>query len=120
MITNRLEQALVKIRGASLPADELGRLERRARLLQKRIQLRGENVAAQLAGVPPVPLKFDASGVATLNTTNHWRDEPDRGEALIDLVKLDGKDMLHIQARSERIAGFMARAGLPHARLVSL
>lgn len=102
VITNRLEQALVKIRGAGLPADELVRLERRARLLEKRIRLRAENVTAQLAGIPPVPLKFDASGVATLNTTNHWRDEPDRGEPLIDLVKLDGKDTLHIQARNER------------------
>ncbi len=102
LITNRLEQALTKIRGAGLPADELARLERRARLLQKRIQLRAENVAGQLAGIPPMPLKFDANGVATLNTTNQWRDEPDRGEPLIDLVKLDGKDALHIQARNER------------------
>jgi hypothetical protein len=102
VITNRMEQALMKIRSAGLPAEELARLERRAGLLQKRIQLRAENVAGQLAGIPPVPLKFDASGVATLNTTNHWRDEPDRGEPLIDLIKLDGKDTLHIQARNER------------------
>jgi hypothetical protein len=102
VITNRLEQALVKVRGSGLPADDLARLERRAGLLQQRIQLRAENVADQLAGIPPVPLKFDASGVATLNSTNHWRDEPDRGEPLIDLVQLEGKDMLHIQARNER------------------
>jgi hypothetical protein len=101
VITNRLEQALTKIRGSGLPADELARFERRARLLQNRIQMRAKNVAAQLAGIPPVPLKFDASGVATLNTTNHWRDEPDRGEPLMDLVTLDGKDTLHIQARND-------------------
>jgi hypothetical protein len=102
LLTNRLEQALVKIRGAGLATEDLARIERRAGLLQKRIQLRAENVAAQLAGVPPTPLKFDASGVATLASTNYWRDEPDRGEPLFDLVKLDGKDTLHIQARNER------------------
>ena len=102
VITERMERALEKIRTGGLPADDVARIERRAGLLQKRIQLRAENVANQLAGVPPVPLKFDASGVAMLNTTNQWRDEPDRGEPLIDLVKLDGKDTLHIQSRNER------------------
>jgi spore coat protein H len=102
VITNRLEQALTRIRRADLPADELARIERRDRLLQRRIELRAENVAGQLAGIPPVPLKFGANGVATLNTTNYWRDEPDRGEPLIDLVQLDRKDTLHIQARNER------------------
>ena len=102
VITNRMAQALTKIRGGGLPADDLVRLEGRAGLLQKRIELRAANVAAQLAGIPPVPLKFDGSGVATLNATNYWRDEPDRGEPLFDVTRLDAKETLHIQARNER------------------
>jgi hypothetical protein len=102
VITNRIEQALTKIRAAGLRASDLANIERRAGLLRERIVQRGTNVANQLAGIPPMPLKFEANGVAMLSRTNQWRDEPDRGEPVMDYVKLDGKDTLHIQTRNER------------------
>jgi len=98
VITNRMEQALAKIRGAGLSATELVNIERRAGRLREQIQTRAANVANQLRGIDPEPMKFDPQNYAY---PKEWRDEPDRGEPLMDRVKLDGKNTLHIQARNE-------------------
>ena len=52
----------------------------------------------QLRGVKPETMKFDAEGSGTPVA---WRDEPDRGDAVFDRVKYDGKETLHIRARPE-------------------
>jgi hypothetical protein len=102
VITNRMEQALQKIRRANLNANQMANLERRAIWLSQQIHARSVSVANQLAGIPPAPLPFDANGVATLSITNRWRDEPDRGEPLMERAKLDGRNTLQIQTRNER------------------
>ncbi len=99
VIVERMEQALGKIRSAGLKPAVLAQLERRADVMRERILLRETRVDEQLRGIPPTPLPFDAKGFAHPVS---WREEPDRGDAIVDRVKLQGKDTLHIQAREER------------------
>ena len=99
VILDRMEQALGKIRRAGLKKADLALVERRAGVMRERIQLRATRVDEQLRGIPAQPLQFDATGFAYPVS---WRDEPDRGEATVDRVKLRGKNTLHIQARPER------------------
>ena len=99
VIIDRMEQALGKIRRAGLKPAEIARIERHAGIMRERIQLRATRVDEQLRGIPPKPLEFDATGFAYPVS---WRDEPDRGDAIVDRVKLQGKETLHIQAREER------------------
>jgi hypothetical protein len=101
VITNRIEQALAKIRSGKFPPNYLASLERGATVFRERVRQRGLSVSNELAGIPPMSLKFDAGGVATLSQTNLWRDEPDRGDPLLDIVKFDGKETLHIRAQNE-------------------
>jgi hypothetical protein len=99
VITNRMEQALQKIRSAGLGAIELAKIERNAAIMRERIQLRGARVAEQLAGIEPIPLKFGATGSAPLSG---WRDESDRGEPLMEQTEYDGRPTLHIKAAGGR------------------
>ena len=98
VILARMDEALGKIRQAGLKKTDLALLERRAGVMRQRIQLRATRVDEQLRGIPPEPLQFDANGFAYPVS---WRDEPDRGEATVDRVKLQAKNTLHIQARPE-------------------
>ena len=99
VIIDRMEQALAKIRRAGFNARDMAHIERRAGVMRQRIDLRATRVDEQLRGIKPEPLKFDTTGFAYPLS---WRDEPDRGEAMLDRVKLDGKNTLHIQAPQER------------------
>jgi len=99
VITNRMEQALAKIRRAELPPNDLADIERRAVWLRQQVEARAASVGAELSGLPPQPMKFDANGFAY---PAKWRDEPDRGEPLMDRGTLDGRNTLRIQARNER------------------
>jgi hypothetical protein len=99
VITNRIEQTLAKIRGGGLNPNELADIERRANILRGKIEERALSVSNQLRGIELEPMKFDAKGFAY---PKPWRDEPDRGEPLMDGVKLDGRNTLHIQPRNER------------------
>ncbi|HEY2951901.1 MAG TPA: CotH kinase family protein [Verrucomicrobiae bacterium] len=99
VITNRMEQALVKFRSGGLQPTELARIEKNAAIMRERIQLRGARVAEQLAGIEPPSLKFDAQGSARLTG---WRDESDRGEPLMDQPDHDGRHTLHIRAEGGR------------------
>jgi hypothetical protein len=102
VITNRLEQALAKLRTAGLTPAELIRVERTTASIRERIQLRGTRVAEQLAGMEPPQMKFDADGSARLTG---WRDESDRGEPLMDQPEFDGRHTLHIRAAGGRSRG---------------
>jgi hypothetical protein len=102
VITNRIENALAKIRGANLPATELATIERRATWMRQQIEARDVSVRNQLAGIPSEPLKFDANGIATLRRSEQWRDEPDRGEPVMDRPQAESKKTLHIQATGTR------------------
>jgi spore coat protein H len=99
LLTRRLDQALDKIQRSGLEANDLANIERRAALMRERIRTRATNVSNQLRGVPPEPMLFGADGYARPAS---WRDEPDRGNALLERVTLDGRDALHIGARNER------------------
>ena len=99
MITNRLNQALVRLRTAGLEPATLEKIERNAAILRERIELRSQRVAEQLAGIQPVPPRFDAAGEARLSG---WRDESDRGEPVMDQPQRDGRATLHIRAAEGR------------------
>jgi hypothetical protein len=98
-ITTRMNEALAKLRSAGLKPAELAKLARNAGIMRERIQLRGQRVAEQLAGIEPPQLKFDADGSARLTG---WRDESDRGEPRMDQIEYDGKRTLHIRAEGGR------------------
>jgi hypothetical protein len=99
VITNRMEQALAKIRRAGLNESEMAQIERRAVWLRQQVEARAARVNDQLRGIEPEPMKFDDKGLAY---PEKWRDEPDRGLALMDRVTLEGHKTLHIGARNER------------------
>jgi hypothetical protein len=99
LITNRMEQALAKIRRAGLEANQMAKIEQRAGWLRQQIEARGESVAKQLRGIEPEAMKFDTNGIAL---PEKWREEPDRGESLFDRASIDGRNTLHIRAQSER------------------
>jgi len=99
VITNRLAEALMKLRGANLPGAHLAEIERQTDILRERIARRVTRVGEQLAGIEPIPLKFEPSGLAR---PGDWRDEYDHGEPVLDQVTIDGRKALHIQARGGR------------------
>jgi len=99
VITNRMDQALAKLRAASLPADKFAEIERQAGMMRTRIAHRASRIRDQLAGIPPAPLAFDGLDLAH---PEGWRDEYDRGEPLLDRVPADGRAALHIMARGGR------------------
>jgi len=102
VITNRMEQALGKLRSAGLTVAELAKVERTAASIRERIQLRSVRVAEQLAGMEPPQMKFDPDGSARLSG---WRDENDRGEPQMDRSDFDGRRTLHIRAAGGRSRG---------------
>lgn len=99
IITNRIEEALSKLRGTALPSNQLAVIERQCAIMKIRIALRIARVADQLAGIRPTPLHFDATGVARLEG---WRDERDRGEPVHDRVEVDGRTALHVKAGGDK------------------
>jgi len=99
IITNRMEQALQKLRAANLTSSELANIERKSSKMRARIVHRVERVRDQLAGIPIKPLEFDASGQAFITD---WRDEFDRGDPVLDRVSEGGKAILHIKAEGGR------------------
>ncbi len=102
VITNRMQQALAKLRAAGLAPAELGKIERTAASIRERIELRGTRVGEQLAGIEPPQTKFDAGGLARLSG---WRDETDRGETVMGQAEHDGRRALHIRAAAGSCRG---------------
>jgi hypothetical protein len=102
VITNRMEQALARLRSVGLTPAEFAKVERTAASIRERIQLRGVRVAEQLAGKEPPQTKFDTDGSARLTG---WRDENDRGEPQMDQPDVDGRRTLHIRAAGGRSRG---------------
>jgi hypothetical protein len=102
VITNRMEQALARVRSAGLTPAEFAKVERTAASIRERIQLRGVRVAEQLAGKEPPQTKFDTDGSARLTG---WRDENDRGEPQMDQPDVDDRRTLHIRAAGGRSRG---------------
>jgi hypothetical protein len=102
VITNRMQQALTKLRSAGLTQAELAKVERTAASIRERIELRGRRVAEQLAGIAPPQTKFDADGTAQLSG---WRDESDRGETTMDQTEHEGRRTLHVRAVGGRSRG---------------
>jgi hypothetical protein len=98
-IIERMEQGLARIRRAGFNPDAIADMERRAGVMRQRIELRATRVAEQLRGIEPETMRFAADGFAYPVA---WRDEPDRGDALLDMVTVDAKETLHIKARQEQ------------------
>jgi hypothetical protein len=94
-----MDQALAKLRAAGLPPGNLTEIERQAAIMRTRIAHRVTRIREELAGIPPTPLAFDASGLAR---PDGWRDEFDRGEPVLDRVTVEGRTALHIKARGSR------------------
>jgi spore coat protein H len=99
VIEKRMDVALTKIHRAGLNETDMAQIERRAAWLRQKIKERAESVSKELRGIEPEPMKFDTKGFAY---PDQWREEPDRGTPVIDRVKLEGKDALHIRAQNER------------------
>lgn len=102
LITNRMDQALRKLRSAGLSAAELAKVEKNAAIMRERIVLRGVRVSEQLAGIEPPALKFDQTGVVHLDG---WREESDRGEPVMEQNDYEGKHTLHSVAAGGRSRG---------------
>jgi spore coat protein H len=98
-ITNRMEDALAKLRAARVPGLNMVEIDRQAAAMRLRLVHRMTRVHDELAGHPPPVLKFDAAG---LGRPEGWRDEYDRGTPAMDRVTVDGKACLHIEARGGR------------------
>jgi spore coat protein H len=99
VITNRMEQALARLRSAELKPAEVLNIEKNALIMRDRIVLRATRVAEQLAGRLPPPLAFGPDATARLTG---WRDENDRGEPVMDQPTVEGKRTLHVQAQGGR------------------
>lgn len=97
-LTQRVEQALAKIRTGGLSANDLAAIERGAALMCERIVLRAAHVSKELAGIGPVFLPFDTNGVAALT---QWRAYRDGGTGAMDRVSFEGRPTLHIAAAGE-------------------
>jgi spore coat protein H len=102
VITNRMQQALARVRSAGLTPMELAKVERTAASIRERIELRGKRVEEQLAGIEPPQTKFDVDGTARLSG---WRDENDRGELTMDQIEHEGRPTLHVRAAGGRSRG---------------
>lgn len=99
VISNRMEQAMTKLRDAQLPATQLADIEKKAAKMFNRIEHRSARVRDQLAGVPLKPLQFDADSLAYIS---EWREEFDRGEPAFSRSQDGGKTALRIQAQGGR------------------
>ena len=95
ILSNRIEREMIKIRSGNLNSNELARAEQGAALMRERIQSRILQASNELAGIKPVPWKFDANGIAPLL---NWRPDHDGGTGVVDRVSVDGKATLHIGA----------------------
>jgi hypothetical protein len=102
VILERMDKGLAKLRAAGIERAELAKIERYAAIIRERIELRGVRVNEQLSGIKPVTVKFDATGNGYPVS---WREEPDRGEPVIDRVKYESKESLHIRALQESTRG---------------
>ena len=99
VLTNRIEQALRRLRSAQLEPAEMAKLERNVVSLRERIALRAARIGEQLAGGTPPTLRFAADATAR---PEEWRPESDRGEPLMEQDRLDDRATLHVQARGGR------------------
>ena len=99
VISNRMEQALAKLRDADLPLMQMADIEKKAAKMRSRIEQRAARVGDQLAGIPLKPLEFDDVGLAHIS---EWREEFDRGEPVFERVTERGKTLLHIRAQGGR------------------
>jgi len=98
-ISNRMEEALSKLRAADLPGEKLLEIERQAGIMRTRVARRVARVGEALSGIEPSPLPFDASGLARLDG---WRTEFDHGEPVFDRPIENGLTLLHIKASGGR------------------
>src|SRR4051812_8809970 len=70
ILSNRIEREMIKIRSGNLNSNELARAEQGAALMRECIQGRITQASNELAGIKPVPTKFDANGISPLL---NWR-----------------------------------------------
>jgi len=114
IISNRMDRAMGRLRGAHLPESEMANVELNVSKMLSRTEHRIARVGEQLSGIPPQPLKFDATGIAKIQ---EWRDESDRGQPLFDRPTENGRTSLQIQARGGRSrASWRSMIFLPHGQ----
>jgi hypothetical protein len=99
-VTNRLDQALAKIRTNAGP--EMAEIEHRAAVMRQGIISRVQSVREQLTGKPPAGLVFDRNNLAGLEG---WRAEFDHGKPVLERTTLEGRPALHIKANGGRSRG---------------
>ena len=112
VLSNRVEQELVKIRSGKLASNELTKAEQGGVLIRERIQQRISQAAYELAGGKPKPMQFNADNFALFV---NWRADHDGGTGAVDRTVLDGKAVLHVGAAgiychpSWRALGYLPR-----------
>ncbi len=117
VITNRIERELAKIRTGSFKSNQLAAIERGAAEMRRRVLARALCASNELAGVGPVPLKFDTNGIAQLT---EWRADHDGGSGGVDRITLDGKATLHITAAGVLLPSILEVTRVSAARFLSL
>ena len=95
VLTNRVHAAVAKLKAAARTPGEAKEFENYGVEMRQRIVNRAQFVADRIAEPEPLPLKFDAAGVARVAG---WRVQKDSGEPSLDQPKVEDKPTLHINA----------------------
>jgi hypothetical protein len=98
-ITNRIGEALARLRSAGLPSGQLHIIERQAGILRSRIALRSNRFKDALSGKDPIAFQFDPAGLVGLDG---WREEFDHGDPIFDRPTEGGIPTLHVKAEGGR------------------
>jgi hypothetical protein len=95
VMTNRVNAAVVNLKAGARNPNEANEFEKYGAEMRNRIVARAKNIAEQLGKPEPQPMQFDANGVTLLTG---WRPKKDKGEPVLDALKLEDKPTLHIRA----------------------
>ena len=114
LFSNRIDAALARLRKNALDANETKQFEQCAAEMRNRIAARQAHVAKLLATAEPVPLAFDARGVAQLTG---WQTMRQSGDAALDLQQEEGRMVYFIKAGNGGcVASWRTRVVLPAGR----
>lgn len=114
ILTNRVHEALARLRPATRNPAEAMQLSASATNLLNHITQRAQSIAQQLSAGPPEPLAFDNDGRARLTG---WGGRHEWGELRTELRPEEGKATLHLDANfGSGIASWRTRVLLETGR----
>jgi hypothetical protein len=119
VLSNRVAAAVAKLQAGARTPDEARNYEDCGREMRRRLVARQRHIADELARLAPVPLPFDARGVARLT---QWQPKKLGGEKLkaegvLDQMRLDNKPTLHLRVdRGDGLLSWRTKVFLPAGR----